>query len=291
MRSCIAVLLAALISGNFAKADAQDAVIRSGFAIITPVSGNIGGVIASETLVNTTAAGLTQAIVAPSVVVTSASMLVTIGPAAVNTTAIAITNPTTGTGSVNLSLTNSQGSLLVNTVVFLGARGHFAKYLHELFVTSEGALTPGLLTISASIPVAILALNFRDQSFAAVPFTSLASPMPVPLQPLTLPPLISSQPGFGLGIAPSPRSAIVFGSPPATTTSIGGAGSLIFPQVVRGGGWITELAVGNTSAGLQVVRIDFFGSNGETLGGLTDITIPPQGVFFVSTESVGQALF
>jgi hypothetical protein len=60
---------------------------------------------------------------------------------------------------------------------------------------------------------------------------------------------------------------------------------------VSGGGWFTEIAIGNTSAGTQTIRVDFFGANGANTASLTDITIPSRGVFFVSTESASSALF
>jgi len=77
----------------------------------------------------------------------------------------------------------------------------------------------------------------------------------------------------------------------ATVVTIGGPGALIFPQVVSGGGWFTEIAIGNTSAGIQTIRIDFFGANGANTASLTDIIIPSRGVFFFSTESASSALF
>jgi len=76
-----------------------------------------------------------------------------------------------------------------------------------------------------------------------------------------------------------------------TVTSIGGGASLIFPQVASGGGWFTEIAVGNTSSGPQVIRIDFFEANGANVASLTNITIPSHGVFFFSTESAGSGVF
>jgi len=69
--------------------------------------------------------------------------------------------------------------------------------------------------------------------------------------------------------------------------TIGGSGALVFAQIASGGGWSTEIAIGNTSSAPQIVRVDFFSQNGVTAGSLTDIVIPPQGVFFFSTDSLG----
>ena len=152
--------------------------------------------------------------------------------------------------------------------------------------------TPLLLTVSSEIPVAILGLNFRAADFASVPLTSLSPPTVVPVQPSTS--LNSgTMPGFGLGLPPAPSTPTPV-TPPSTSTSsvpatltIGGAGSLVFPEVAIGGGWFTQIAIGNTSSASQIIRIDFFGENGVNTSSLTDIVILPRGVFFFSSESAG----
>ena len=74
----------------------------------------------------------------------------------------------------------------------------------------------------------------------------------------------------------------------AESVTIGGPASFIFAQVVTGGDWSTEIAVGNTSAGLQTIRIDFFADNGVNTGSLTDIVIPSRGVFTFNTAQVSR---
>jgi hypothetical protein len=61
---------------------------------------------------------------------------------------------------------------------------------------------------------------------------------------------------------------------------IGGAGALVFAQVAVGGDWSTKLAIGNTSSGTQIIRIDFFGSDGSHSSSLSEIVIQPRGVSF-----------
>jgi hypothetical protein len=223
-------------------------------------------------------------------------MLVPVGPLEENTTAIAISNPSAGSGGVNLILTDSVGAIVLNTSIRLGPFGHFSKYLNEFFHTPPGPFsTPLLLTVSSEIPVAMLALNFRSEDFASIPLTSLSSPVIVPVQPLTPPSGI--QPGFGLGL-PSPPPAPVIVTPPVTATnagpqqaaSIGGAGSMVFAEIAAGGGWSTEIAIGNTSSAPQTIRVDFFAENGANTNSLTNIVIPPRGVFQFSTESAGGLL-
>src|SRR5262249_14602468 len=147
----------------------------------------------------------------------------------------------------------------------------FSKFLNELFtIQPAGLSSPLLLTVSSEIPVAISALDFRAGDLATLPLTSLSSPTPVPFLPLTSVTSSPAMPGFGIG-------------QPVITESVGSIGSLIFAQVVTGGGWSTDITIGNTSAGIQGLQIDFFGSNGINTNSVTNILIPPRGVFFFTT--------
>jgi hypothetical protein len=258
------------------------AVIRSGFAVVTPVSGNVAGLIASETLINHTGVAVDHAVVAPSPLITSASLVVALGPLGENTTAIAIANPSSGSGGINLLLTDQAGVVVTSVTVPLGPFEQFSRFLNEFFPTQPASTEQLLLTVSSELPIALLALNFQNGDFGTVPLTSLSPPTPVPVQPVTS--SISSLPGFGLGFAPSVTPASRFSNTP--TTSIGGAGSLVFAQVVEGGGWSTNIAIGNTSAAPQSIRIDFFAIGFDTLS-VVNVTIQPRGLFIFSTDSLG----
>jgi hypothetical protein len=265
MRLCLSVLLMMWTSGNFLGVFAQETP-RSGFAIVTLVSGNVAGLVATETLKNTISGELEQTVVAPSALITSASLLVPVGPLSESTTAIAIANPSLGSGAVNLVLNDTFGRIVLDTTVRLGPREQFSRYLNEFFAKEPIAFsTPLLLTVSSEIPVAILAFNSRASDFAIIPLTSLSTPTPVPVQPL--------------------QTVSTFNA--LATPTIGGANSLLFTQVVSGGDWSADIAIGNTSALTQVVRIDFFSSAGLITRSLTDIAIQPRGVFFFSTSIAG----
>ncbi len=284
MRFAIRIVFALCLAANLPAAFAQQSAVRSSFAVATLVSGNIAGLVATENLISTTSSGVEHAIVAPSALVTTASMLVPVAPLGGNTTAIAIANPSSGSGDLNLILTDNTGAVVLNTTIQLGPFGQFSKFLDELFSTRPAvSSTPLLLTVSSEIPVSILSLNFRTTDFASIPLTSLSAPSPVPVIPLNSPPPTpTAANGFGIGVA-SPTAPPQSVSPPVT---IGGSGALVFAQVASGGGWSTEIAIGNTSSAPQTVRIDFFSQGAATAGSLTDIVIPPQGVFFFSTDSV-----
>ena len=130
MRLFTLLLVVLFASGNVLGLFAQGAPVQSGFAIMTLVSGNIGGLIASENLKTVTTSGLNQTIVGPSPLVTTASLLVPVGPTSANTTGLAITNPSSGAGAVNLILTDASGNTVLNSVVGLGAHGHFSGFLN-----------------------------------------------------------------------------------------------------------------------------------------------------------------
>ena len=299
MWSFIHVVLIMCFSGSFLAVFAQDSVSRSGFAVVTLVSGNVPGLIATETIRNQASAGPDQAILAPSPLITSASLLVPVGPIIENTTAIAIANPSSGAGAVNLVLSDMGGNLIFNTNVVLGPNEQVAKFLNEFFTIPPAGFTPAmLLTISSQIPVGIVALNFRGGNITSVPLANLVTATPVLVQPAmpippTVPPTMAPA-GFGIGLpAPaepkpaSPFPVTVTSSPVPTTNSVVGGVSLVFPQVVTGLNWSTEIAIGNTSTTSQVAQVDFFDPSGVQTGSFTDVLVPARGVVILSADTAG----
>src|SRR5438093_11903823 len=221
MRSFIGFFLIVWSSGTLLAGFAENTTPSSGFALVTLVSGNVAGLVGTETLRNRTTSGVEQAVMPPSPLVTTASIIVPVGAVGENTTAIAIANPSIAPGGVNLILTDNIGTVVLNVVVQLGPRGQLAKYLNEFFATQAVAFsTPLLLTVSSEIPVSIVAFNFRGEEFASIPLVSLSTPTPVAVQPLLLETCstLTSPPtavnGFGLGVVPSPIPVI-----PCSTTA------------------------------------------------------------------------
>ena len=133
MRVFIRLLLIMWASGNLLAVVAQDLTFRSGFALVTLVSGNVPGLTATETIRDQASSGPEQAILAPSPLLTSASLLAPIGPVTQNTTAIAIANPSPGSGAINLVLTDMAGNIVLNTNVVLGPHEQLSKFLNEFF--------------------------------------------------------------------------------------------------------------------------------------------------------------
>src|SRR6058998_147376 len=109
MRSFIGFFLIVWSSGTLLAGFAQNTTPRSGLALVTLLSGNVAGLIGTETIRNRTSSGIEQAVIPPSPLVTTASILVPVGAVVENTTAIAIANPSIASGGVNLILTDTTG--------------------------------------------------------------------------------------------------------------------------------------------------------------------------------------
>ena len=279
MRLILRILILIGAAGNLLGVFAQQTAVRSGFAVVTVVSGNAAGLIATANLRNNDSTGIEHSVVAPSPLVISGSVLVTVQPELSNTTALAIANPSFGSGAVNLILTDPAGTVVLNTAIQLGPRAHFAGFINDLFSTPPSGLpSPLLLTLSSEIPVAVLALNFSGPDFSSVPLTSLSAAIPVPVQTLTPVPAT-----VAAGNSTFTVSAV--GVQSAQTVSIGGGNAVVFPQVTTGDDWATDISIANTSTQMDVIRVDFFNADGTNGASFADIVIQPSGVFFFSTES------
>jgi len=298
MRSIIRVLLLICCSGHLLSVFAQRTVTRSGFAVVTAVSGNVSSLTATESLRIDNRFDVAQVVVGPSPLINSGSILVNVGSGiGIPRTAIAIANPSIDSGNVNLSLTDPRGGIIMVTTVHLGPRGQVARFLNDLFPVPPEVGSPLLLKLSSSIPVAVLAFDFVGIDFASIPITTSSVPTSIPDQP-NIPgspfPPIGTIPPIGSPIPPinpiPPLGPVI---PPVVTTggiptspNIIGGNALVFAQVAAGGVWSTEISVGNTSDVQQFIRVDFFGSDGAIFGSFANIAIPPRGVVFVSTDSV-----
>jgi hypothetical protein len=279
MRLVLRILILMGAAGNLLGVFAQETTVRSGFAVVTVVSGNAAGLIATANLRNNDSSGIEHSVVGPSPLVISGSMLVNVQPELNNTTALAIANPSLGSGAVNLILTDPAGGVVLNTTIQLGPRAHFSRFIHDLFPTLPSGLpSPLLLTLSSEIPVAVLALNFRGSDFSSVPLTSLSNAIPVPIQALTPIPTVTTT-------ATSTFTVSAVGVQSTDTVNIGGGTAIVFPQVTTGDDWATDISIGNTSTQTDVVRVDFFNADGTNGASFADIVIQPRGVFFFSTES------
>jgi hypothetical protein len=127
-----------------------------------------------------------------------------------------------------------------------------------------------------------------------VPVTSVPPPTPVPTVEITT--------TLGTTIGPVPPTSGVaitiggdltvpggqFATPSSITDVINATGGFLLPQVASGGGWTSQILIGNTSPSDQVVRVDFFDSSGAPmlLPGVSagsSLVVPAGGVVVLST--------
>jgi hypothetical protein len=184
------------------------------------------------------------------------------------TVGVAIANPNNIAANITLTLRRSDGTQFTANTISLLARQQIAKLLTEIFpppppggFTTQVAIPSeftGTLVIQSSSPVSILALNFRGPNYSTTLVTDLA-----------------------------PANNLM----PVIQPNVGGAGALLFPQFVTGGGWATEITIMNTSAASITVRLDVFTQagaplsvtlNGLTASSFTNLIIPANGILVLA---------
>jgi hypothetical protein len=267
---------------GFVDAEAQINQAQTAFAIVTPEFGNPDGLFAVETLFNRSFFGLQQTNTSAAPPLLAASFNVNIAGASEDTTGIAIVNPNATVANVRLSVTNDLGIEVLNQTVAILPRGQLTRFLSELFGIPFRTNSPGLMTIVSDVPVGIQPVNFRDGSLAATPVFSLTSPFPLPSTTFIPSASSTSRSGTTTGGGPSNGGTGAVG-PVATT--IGGPEASLFPQVVNGGGWFTEIAISNISLRSQSVRIDLFDPAGIAIISIVGISVPSRGQVIFSTQT------
>jgi hypothetical protein len=223
-------------------------------------------------------------------------------------TGVAIVNPNTQAVNIMLVLRMaSTGSTPLTTNFTLGAGQQTSKFVTEVFGNQTIAQgVPAVLTIVASLPVGVVGFNFQGTNFAAVPVTDLTTVLTTSalaslnsditgttnsstsnttssssLKPATIG-------GANVEISNTTPAGQFF---PQISTSVGGNGALILPQLAMNGGWTTEIIIVNPSAISRTVRLDFFDATGASLNvqfqngsgsSFTNVTIPASGTVVFS---------
>jgi len=317
------VVLAALLFGPAMAARAQgNAGIRVGYAIITPESGNTAGLGAVETLTLQSLTGAFRTSLAPAPLLTNQALaadLGTTGLAIFNSTAttanvqlsvtdangIAILNQTfailpraqlsrflteffpgqivPGTGTKGLLTVNSDAPVGVAALDFIGPIFTAVPITSlaspfPLSATVFSTTTTNTASTSVTTPqVTVFPVGQPPNVFTTVDAVNAAQTTgfnTVDAVNLTQPTTITSISTVNV-VNPAVTGQI--------TTTVGGAGALIFPQVVTGGPWSTEITVTNTSTAPQIIRIDLFDSSGVQFRAAAGITIPAMGLFTLIT--------
>jgi hypothetical protein len=255
-------LVCASLLGIFAASVSFSQVgpLRTGFAVVTPLTGSRLTFSVTETFTGRFEGNVVHTSVQPSPFVTLTSMVINSDPASGENTGIAIVDPFDLPAIVTLTLVNQQGVIIGARTVIIGARQQRSRFLTELFagVPELTESFTGQLFISSNVPVGILALAFSGPFFTALPATQLSGNN-------------------------------VFDPGGTLFNNIAVAGVHLLPQIAAGGGWASTITIANTSTLPQSVRVDFFDSAGGPLALAIGSTIPntviqPGGVVTFSTR-------
>ncbi len=234
--------------------------IQVGYVVVTPTSTNTSGLVVFETFGEMKGNTATQAGVLPAAMTTSAMVFVSTNGRLSRDLGVAIANPNPTDASVTMALYHSDGTALATATPFtVKAKMQTAEFVTQVFASQVMQLQDftGSLTISSSIPVAIVGLRFRGENFSTIPVTNLG-----------------------------PESTV-----PVISTGVGGTGAVILPQFAAGGGWASQLILANSGTAPLTVEVDIFNQDGTplavTLNGSTQskfsgLTIPPKGVTVLS---------
>lgn len=236
--------------------DQADDPIQAGFAIITPLPSSTtgGSLTVFATFGRKYDYGFEQAGILPPGLTTSAVLFVSASGRLSRNLGVAIVNPDpSAVAHITITLRNEAGMEVGTKNFDVSAHSQISKLVTELYAGPLPRDYTGTLSISSNNPIAVAALRFRGGNFSTLPVTNL-SPSATPL------PLIAG---------------------------VGGPGAVLLPQFAAGGGWATEIVIGNTGTAPISVRVDLFkqdgtalvttlnGTNGSTF---SPLTIPAGGV-------------
>jgi hypothetical protein len=272
MRRMLGILLVMSFATAYAVAAVQEvsddhndkAPIQAGYGVITPVaagsSGTTTGLVVFETFGLRGEGGTTQAGVLPPDLTTNAILFVDSSGRLSKNLGVAIVNPNSTNVNVTMTLRKGDGSVAGTTTLTVPSLQQTSKFVTELFAnqTSVPPEITGTLAItssgSSSLPVSVIGLRFRGSNFSTLPVTSLSG-----------------------NAGPLPTMA----------AGVGGPGAILLPQFAAGGGWATELVLGNTGTSALTVQVDLFKNdgtrltaalNGTTSSSFKNLIIPAGGV-------------
>jgi hypothetical protein len=248
------------IFGPLLLADDDDEKnIQSGYAIITPTSGNTTGLVVFETFGEKRGTETTQAGVLPADMTTSVMLFVSTSGRLSRNLGVAIANPGSTDATVILTLRRDDGTSIGTKTIVVKAKNQTSQFVTQIFADQPSVpkdLT-GTLNITSNVPVAIVGLRFRGENFSTIPATNLSAPTAVPV----------------------------------VSPGVGGTGAVILPHFASGGGWSAEIVLANSGGLALPVRVDLFKQdgtplvvtlNGQKASSFTSLTIPANGVIVLS---------
>ena len=208
--------------------------VRSGYMILTPDSGSaIPTAFISYGMVQDGGVQSKAGILSTPLTTSATGVVEVIGGIGRNL-GIALVNPGATTNVVTMTLRDMNGGIVgTPATVTLDPYKQVAKFISELFSSTViGTSFIGSINLQSATPFAPMGLTFTGPTFGTVALGSVASTAAVPVRSLS-------------------------------GGSIGGAGSMIFPQFAYGGGWATQVSIVNSGSTTMTGRIDFLGGDGS----------------------------
>jgi hypothetical protein len=239
----------------------HDGPVQAGFAIITPTGTTTGGTMTVFATFGMKHGGDVQpAGILPPGLTTNAIVFVSSSGRLSRNLGVAVVNPDGANANVTMTLRDDDGTQLGTKVITVAGHHATSQLVTELFTTETNRPRDinGTLSITSTTPIAITGLRFRGANFSTLPVTSLST---------------------------STSSLPVF------STGIGGAGAILLPQFVAGGGWATEIVIANTGTAVLTVRLDLFKQDGTALttrlngtsgSSFTGLSVPVGGVLMIA---------
>jgi hypothetical protein len=299
--------------------------LQEGFVIITPTSGNGGGLVAFETVGDLQGLTFQTAVLPATTLTMSGAVIVDLStgansltgplstllgnnPAAsagvgavlplfVNT-GISVINPNQTSATIKVSLNSPSGGTINFPSLTIGPMQQVAKFVNEFMGSSVNVALPlvGVLTFASDVPVAITALEFRGTAFSTVPVVNVST-----MNGTTSTTVVNNGSTSSTTTTSSVLCLLPFIPCPNLSGGVGGNGALLLPQFVMGGGWASRIVIANVSGTQQTVRVDFFGSSGSPLSialglltgsNISNVTIPANGAIDLGPRDVsGQTIF
>lgn len=268
MKKIIGVVGLVLLLTFAAFAD-EDNQIQSGYAVVTPSAGAASALVVFETfgMRGNSDGGTLQAGVLPAGLTTNALLFVDASGRLSKNLGVAIVNPNTSDITVTMTLRQSDGTQVATIDIPVKSHQQVSKFVTQLFPSTVPIPKDftGTLTVTSSgaspLPFSAIGLRFRGSNFSTVPVTSLATPT--------------------TGV-------------PIFSTGIGGDGAVLLPQFATGGGWATEIVIGNSGTAALTVRVDLFKPDGtplsatlnnQTGSSFTNLNIPAHGVLVLAQRN------
>jgi hypothetical protein len=277
-----------------------------GYVVITPTSGNGGGLTAFETIGNQQGSTITTAVLSATPLSTNALIIVNVGTGqntlppngdVTGTAGITISGGGrslntlgslfSGSSQVNGQLPNpitaqltSAGSspvpLFSNTSISILNPNQTTATITATLSDSQGiSTTLPTFTVGALQQMSQFLNQFLDSATSiTLPlngFITFSSDMPVAFTAFQF----TGSSFATLPVVSSQTTTTI----PAIAPGVGGPGALLLPQFISGGGWASQISIVNLTNVPQTVQVDLFGSDGTLQSTFPGQPLLANGVF------------